>query len=179
MIMPANHVSHNYRYCQSCGEKIEKRKKVSWPAYSRRKYCNNKECLKAATTKGGSVIAGDNGFDPSSRDEMPISDYIGVNSKNGRLMADFNLGVLQAVEKVGHDAELSENARGVICTYKGVPVTGDVVKTANQWLMDNWMGKAGQRNAPPEVDNRTSDEKMRELEYIVKELGFRLVKIDE
>lgn len=167
MIMPAEYDKKKVRFCQICGEQILKSKNQGWKGYSKRKYCG-RTCMKENPKALG-----------IRKDDISLGEYIANGSKNGRLMADFNLGVLQAVEKIGHDAELSENARGVICTYKGVPVTGDVVKTANQWLMDNWMGKAGQRNAPPEVDNRTSDEKMRELEYVVKELGYRLVKIGE
>ena len=168
MIMSVEHAEKLVRFCEKCGGQIPKSKWQSWKQYSTRKLCG-RQCRH-----GRSAVSG------NSKD-LAISDYIALNSRNGRLMADFNLGVLKAVEKVGADVPL--NIKGllnkVICSYKGVPVTGDVVKTANQWLMDNWMGKAGQRNAPPEVDQRNADEKLKELEYVVKELGFKLVRVDE
>lgn len=166
--MPAEYDKKKVRFCQSCGEQILKSKWQGWGDYAKRKYCGRLCMQKHPKVKG--VRKGD----------ISLGEYIANGSKNGRLMADFNLGVLQAVEKVGNDVPVTGRDANLktICWYKGVPVTGDVVKTANQWLMDNWMGKAGQRNAPPEVDNRTGEEKMRELEYIVKELGFKLVKIE-
>ncbi len=176
--MPANYVSHDWRYCHNCGEKIEKRKKQAWTVYSKRKYCSKSECIKSIRKGKGSNLA-EGKMNPDSKDNMAISDYIGERSRNGRLMADYNIGVLEKVEKIGNDIESVEGyARGVICTYKGIQVTGNDIKTANQWLMDNWMGKAGQRNAPIEVDNRNESEKLTEMEYILKELGYRMVKIE-
>ena len=165
MIMPIEHQEKMVQFCQKCGGQIPKSKWVSWKQYSERKYCGR------SCRNGKPAVSG------NSKD-LAISDYIALNSRNGRLMADFNLGVLKAVEKIGNDIDSAENSRGVICSYKGVPVTGEVVKTANQWLMDNWMGKAGQRNAPADIDLRNASEKLVEMEFILRELGYKMVKID-
>ena len=166
-------ITNARRYCESCGELIPKVKLESWKSYNKRKYCNTK-CFNV---KRGQKLETD------TQDGMPISKYIAVNSRNGRLMADFNLGVLNAVNKVSNvqvkNSEDGNNGKGIICTYKGVPVTPDMVKTANQWLMDNWIGKASQRNPEPEKDDRTEEQKMEELKYTMKELGYEMVKIGE
>ena len=177
MIMSLEYEQKKVRFCKKCGEQIPKSKWTSWKQYSTRKYCG-RICVKGMSNKSG------------LGKDLAISEYIALNSRNGRLMADFNLGVLKAVEKIGNDIDSAsgsvepldrrvEKSRGIICTYKGVPVTGEVVKTANQWLMDNWMGKAGQRNAPADIDNRNAGEKLVEMEFILRELGYKMVKIDE
>lgn len=183
MIIPIDNkpvVSHNTRYCQRCGNPIVKQKNRSWTEYSKRKFCGD-ECFKGArmTRDGCGVI---NGMNPDSKDEMPIMHYIGKNSRNGRLMADYNLGILKAVEKVGDAQELSiqdGKINTVICMYKGIPVSPEMAKGANQWLMDNWIGKASQRLLEPEKDDRTEEQKMEELKYTMKELGYEMVKIGE
>lgn len=169
MEMPVRYVSHNIQYCQRCGEKIEKRKNLSWVGYSKRKFCSNPDCY----TGRGKIIV-DGGRD----NDISVSKYIGLQSRNGRLMADFNLGVLKAIEKVKDDGG-DEGKKGIICKYKGVPITADVVKVANQWLMDNWIGKAGQRSVEGERDDRPEVEKLRDLEYTLKEMGYKLEKIDD
>ena len=166
-------ITHDIRYCESCGESIQKKKYQSWKIYNSRKYCSEPGCY----------LGKDNKFNPDSVDELPVAHYIGKNSRNGRLMADFNLGVLKAVEKISNDkvknSEDGNNGKGVICTFKGIPVTPDMVKTANQWLMDNWIGKASQRNPEPEKDDRTEFQKLEELKYTMKELGFGMYELDK
>ena len=147
MIMPTELQENMVRFCQTCGMQIPKSKYVSWKNYSKRKYCGKgKLCIKGRANKEG------------VGKDLSVSEYIGLGSKNGRLMADFNLGVLKAVEKIDDDKDIESILaanKGVICKYKGIAVTADVVKTANQWLMDNWLGKAGQRTdgvKEPEAD---------------------------
>jgi len=167
MIMPIEHQEKMVQFCQKCGGQIPKSKWVSWKQYSDRKYCGR------SCRNGKPAVSG------NSKD-LAISDYIALNSRNGRLMADFNLGVLKAVEEIDVDKKVDllgkGGLQGIICSYKGVAVTGEVVRTANQWLMDNWMGKAGQRNAPADIDLRNASEKLVEMEFILRELGYKMVK---
>lgn len=147
-----------------CEKVIPKLKQESWARYAKRKFCS-KECVNKET-----VRKDDGTFNMGS--------YIAEKSRNGRMMADFNLGVLRAVERVKVDKSVAEGIRGVICSYKGVPVTGDVVKTANNWLMEQWKGRPGQRLPEAEEDNRSFEEKFKAMEYNLKEMGYKLVKID-
>lgn len=169
--MPKDYISQEKRYCEVCGIYIEKKKATSWRRYNERKYCGNK-CVGDA--KNGKVR-----LDPNSRDKSDVSDYIELKSKNGRLMADFNLGVLQAVEKIDDGKKLDVEGgkvNVVICRYKGVPVTGEVVKTANQWLMDNWKGKPGQRSDTVKEPEMSRDELVLALDALFEEEGGELVK---
>ena len=136
--MPDNHIVRTKKYCAVCGKYIIKTSGTSWRSYSSRKFCGSK-CL-------GESKRGISRMDPNSRDETAVSDYIELKTLNGRLMADFNIGVLQAVSKISDDAPLNGKKGGVICVYKGVQVTGDIVNKANEWLMNNWKGKPGQRS---------------------------------
>lgn len=136
--MAANHIVRTKKYCGVCGKYIIKKPSTSWKLYSERKFCGSK-CL-------GESKRGISRMDPNSKDETAVSDYIELKTLNGRLMADFNIGVLQAVNKVKDDKPLDKAAKGVICSYKGVQVTGDIVNKANEWLMNNWKGKPGQRS---------------------------------
>lgn len=161
--MPTDYVSREKRYCEVCGIYIIKKKGVSWKNYSKRKY-HDQKCTSEAKK-----VSGDR-MNPNSTDRTDVSDYIELKSKNGRLMADFNLGVLQAVEKVGADKKLSRFDNGkvdsTICTYKGVPVTGEVVKAANQWLMDNWKGKPGQRSDKVDEPEMSREELVMALDVL-------------
>lgn len=167
-------IVHETKYCTSCGLVMKKPKGLSWNRFMLRKYCGMK-CAKGKQGLATHVQTTD------GKDDMPVAHYIGKNSRNGRLMADYNLGLLKVVEKITDakvkNSEAGNNGKGIICTYKGIPVTPDMVKTANQWLMDNWIGKASQRNPEPEKDDRTEEQKMDELRYTVKELGYEMVKI--
>ncbi len=62
--------------------------------------------------------------------------------------------------------------------YKGMKVTVELSSKAVDWLGKNGWGTPSQRTPEPEVDNRSDDEKFKELEYVLKELGCKLVKID-
>jgi hypothetical protein len=137
-VMAANHVVRTKVYCGNCGKYVVKRANTSWHDYNKRKYCGSK-CL-------GESKKGLSRMNPDDKDQTAVSDYIEMKTANGRLMADFNIGVLQAVNKVKDDKPLDKEAKGVICSYKGVQVTGDIVNKANEWLMNNWKGKPGQRS---------------------------------
>jgi len=149
--------SREKRYCTVCGMYIVKKKNASWKAYGERKFCG----VRCGNEGKRSV----NKINVNGTDKSEISDYIALKSRNGRKMADFNLGILDAVENISDDADLGTiNRNGkysdVICTYKGVPVTGELVRSANQWLMDNWMGRPGQResmNKEPELTREEVD----------------------
>lgn len=166
--MDKSYVPRTQRFCHCCGALIIKKKGESWRKYNERKYCGV-PCSKKGMTEG---IA------PKETD-FSIAEYIASKSRNGRMMADFNLGVLRQVEQINDNTQFKDNGRGVICIYKGVPVTADVVKTANQWLMDNWIGKAGQRVLDNEGDTRTDAQILTELEYALMELGYKMVKIGD
>ena len=118
-----------------------------------------------------------------STTKRSISDYIAEKTEDGVLMANYNVGVLKAVSRVkdAKDLDVSDMSalKGTICVYKGIPITADVVQKANQWLMENWKGRPGQRATEAEVDTRTFDEKFKAMEYNLKEMGYKLVKIDE
>ncbi len=156
------------RYCGVCGDVIPKRTNVSWSLYGKRKYCGDRRCY---LHKGSKLI--DKG------DQTPMSDYIGKKSRNGRMMADFNLGVLQAIEKIGDDVGKNDLGRGVICMYKGVPITAEIVKSANQWLIENWVGKPGQRGEEVKEVELSRDELVAQLESSNEALGLVTLTVAE
>ncbi len=115
------------------------------------------------------------------KEKLSLAEYIKKGSNNGRLMADWNLDLIKALKWVKDDAEIGSDGggKGVICSYKGIPVTAEMAKSANAWLTDNWIGRAGQRVPEPVKDDRTEDQKMEELKFTLKELGYKLVKITQ
>lgn len=165
------------KFCLVCNEAIAKSSQVGWPAYNKKKYCSD-VCYDTVRGKKSRVKPISDGSLSTADDERNISEYIRASSNNGRLMADWNLGVVRALKRVRADANVdSAGLKGIICSYKGIPVTAEMAKSANAWLMDNWIGKAGQRAPEPERDDRTEDQKMEELRFTLKQLGYELVKI--
>ena len=68
-----------------------------------------------------------------------ISDYILKKTNNGKLMADFYIGVLK---------EINNNTEGKKMVYNGVPITVELAKSANDWLTNNCFGKPSARDKP-------------------------------
>jgi|TARA_B100000315_G_scaffold133876_1_gene123366 hypothetical protein len=57
-----------------------------------------------------------------------INDYMLRNTGNGKLMADFYIGVLKTKKA---------NTEGEKMVYNGVPITVELAKSATDWLSNN------------------------------------------
>ncbi len=79
-------------------------------------------------------------------DKASLSDYILRSTNNGKLMADFYIGVLKAIKSNKEDKQMS---------YNGIPITVELAKSANEWLTNNSLGKPIQRK--PDNDNEGFD----------------------
>ncbi len=101
--------------------------------------------------------------------KLSLSNYIKKKTNEGKILTNFYTGILKAVE----DSD-TENAP----MYKGMKVTVELSSKAVDWLGKNGWGTPSQRIPEPEVDNRSVVEKLKEMEYILGELGYKLVKID-
>jgi len=137
-------------HCKRCGDAIPKRRQASWAQYKAIKYC--KECGKAGMRH--KPLESDVG-------ELPISDFIGSSTQNGRLMANYYIGLLKAVDA---------NTNGGKPKYRGVEIANDMVKAASDWLTVNWIGRAGQRKAPDDKPKRSEGELKTRLRFLVKKL---------
>ncbi len=104
-----------------------------------------------------------------SRVGLSLSNYIKKKTNEGKELTDFYTGILKAVKDSDPDN---------VPMYKGMRVTVELSSKAVDWLGKNGWGTPSQRIPEPEVDNRSVEEKLKEMEYILKELGYKLVKID-
>ncbi len=100
---------------------------------------------------------------------LSLSKYIKKKTNEGKILTNFYTGILKAVE--GSDADN-------VPMYKGMKVTVELSSKAVDWLGKNGWGTPSQRTPEPEVDNRSVDEKFKELEYVLKELGYKMVPVD-
>ncbi len=100
---------------------------------------------------------------------LSLSKYIKKKTNEGKILTNFYTGILKAVE--GSDTDN-------VPMYKGMKVTVELSSKAVDWLGKNGWGTPSQRTPEPEVDNRTGEEKFKELEYVLKELGYKMVPID-
>jgi len=99
-----------------------------------------------------------------------INDYILRSTQNGKLMADFYIGVLNAIKA---------NTEGVKMVYNGVPITVELAKSANDWLTNNSIGKPSVRDKPEKEEPRlNAKEQEAELKMILNSAGLKLVDID-
>lgn len=147
--------------CKRCGDAIPKRQMASWKQYKKKKYCS--ECIKPGIR---------NLPLESEVGELPIGDFIGSKTQNGKLMANFYIGILEAAEGVDVNKKptIDSLKNKVISTYKGIPISTDLVKAASDWLTINWIGRAGQRKAPDEKPKRTLAELQSRLRFLIKKL---------
>jgi hypothetical protein len=99
---------------------------------------------------------------------LSLSKYIKKKTHEGKILTNFYTGILKAVEDSG-----PEN----VPMYKGMKVTVELSSKAVDWLGKNGWGTPTSRLPEPEVDNRSDDEKLKEMEYILKELGYKMVPI--
>jgi hypothetical protein len=104
-----------------------------------------------------------------SRVGLSLSKYIKKKTNEGKELTDFYTGILKAVKDSDPDN---------VPMYKGMKVTVELSSKAVDWLGKNGWGTPSQRTPEPEVDTRSIDEKLKEMEYILKELGYRMVPID-
>ena len=156
-------------YCEDCQKLIPKKTNQSWKDYADRKYCN-RTCLHRNQSK----------IQLNARAEltlpdgtiMPLGNYIKKNTESLRDTADFYIGITKHVNRLEADADK-------VGKYKGLDITIDVLDRANRFLVDNSIGKPSQRIPEPDTDDRTEDQKMEELKYTMRELGYELVKIGE
>ncbi|MCP4989050.1 MAG: hypothetical protein GY928_24230 [Colwellia sp.] len=102
-----------------------------------------------------------------TEEDVSLSSYINNETEQGKLMADFYIGILKTIKN---------NRKGDKVTYKGIAIGAELVKTANEWLTVNWIGKPGKRAEEQERDDRPMDEKMKELEYQVGRAGYYLIR---
>ncbi len=135
------------RRCKRCGDAIPKDYNRSWKEYKKKVYCRG--CLKRGIRN--KPLANNIG-------ELPIGDFIGTNTQNGRLMANYYIGILKAVD---------DNKNGSKPVYRGVEIANDMVKSAADWLTVNWIGRAGQRKPPDERVKRTDAELAERLKFLV------------
>jgi hypothetical protein len=104
-----------------------------------------------------------------NKEKLSLPNYIKKKTNNGKALTNFCTGVLKAVEDSDADN---------VPMYKGMKVTVELSSKAVDWLGKNGWGTPSQRTPEPEVDNRTGEEKMKELEYILGELGYKMVPIE-
>lgn len=136
--------------CKRCGDDIPKSNTRSWKEYKKRVYCS--ECGKAGVRN--TPLTNELG-------ELPIGDFIGSNTQNGRLMANYYIGLLKAV---------NDNKNSSKPMYRGVEIANDMVKAAADWLTVNWIGRAGQRKAPDDKIKRSEAELVERLRFLVKKV---------
>ena len=99
-----------------------------------------------------------------------INDYILRNTGNGKLMADFYIGMLKTIKA---------NTAGEKMVYNGVHITVELAKSANDWLSNNSWGKPSARDKPEKEEPKLSkEEKDAELKRIFYNAGLKLVDID-
>ncbi len=150
-------------YCKCCDGLIPKTRTTSWPIYSMKSYCGD-TCRILAQGKRQRKIKDKlaNEIKLADGTVMPIAGYIGAETEEGRLMADLYIGALKAVKAVDDKKELDLNAvtKGVICSFKGVPISLEYVKAATDWLTSNWLGKPGQRREEVKEPEMSRDELM-------------------
>jgi len=93
--------------------------------------------------------------------ETNLSDYILKSTSNGKLMADLYLNVLKTIKS---------NKQGEKMSYNGVPVTVELAKSANEWLVANSLGKPSARKQPDEKPKRSEGELKSRLRFLIKKL---------
>ncbi len=99
-----------------------------------------------------------------------ISDYILKKTNNGKLMADFYIGVLKTI---------NANTEGKKMVYNGVPITVELAKSANDWLTNNCFGKPSARDKPAIEEPEMSREELdAEIKRMINEAGLKLVDIN-
>jgi len=156
-------------YCEDCQKLIPKKTNQSWKEYSGRKYCN-KACL--ARNQSKMQIDAKAQLTLPDGTVMPLGNYIKKNTNNLRDTVDFYIGVTKRVQDLPDDIEEAGK-------YKGIVIDKELVKESNKFLVENSDGKPGQRTLPADIDLRNASEKLVEMEFILRELGYRMVKIDE
>ncbi len=87
-----------------------------------------------------------------SKEKASLSDYIFRNTNNGKLMADFYIGVLKTIKT---------NKEGKQMSYNGIPITVELAKSANEWLTNNCFGKPSARDKPKDEEPEMSVEEAR------------------
>jgi len=102
-----------------------------------------------------------------STTSLSLSNYIKKKTNEGKILTRANIAIVKAVD---------DNNEDTVPTYKGITITGEMYNKALEWLTKNGWGTPSQRTPEPEVDNRSVDEKLKEMEYILKELGYKMVK---
>jgi hypothetical protein len=97
-----------------------------------------------------------------NREKLSLAEYIKRKTDDGKMLTDLYIGILKVVEKSDPDN---------IPMYKGMKVTAELAHKAVEWLGKNGWGTPSQRIPEPEVDDRTEEQKLTELEYTLKELS--------
>ena len=94
-------------------------------------------------------------------EDTNLSDYILKCTGNGKLMANFYLGVLKTIKS---------NKQGEKMSYNGVPVTVELAKSANEWLVANSLGKPSARKAPDEKPKRSLEELRHRAKFLIRKI---------
>lgn len=160
------------RFCITCKKPIVKKGTVSAKAYSTRKYCD-RECL-AIYEKSQRVDKVETKRLSDGR-ILPIGKYLEDETGNGKLQANFWIGVMKKVDT--HVEKKDEDQYCAKCKsktydyyYKGLLVTAELAKSAADWLTMNTFGRYGQRKAPDEKPKRTLQELQSRLRFLIKKL---------
>jgi len=165
-------LKHAEVYCEYCKKPIIKKKTQSWPEYLARKYCD-RECLARDQAKLQSENAKIKMLPDGTI--MPIGKYLESRTDNGRLQADFYLGIMEKVrehEAVKDSAKLCMKCQNIYYGYyyKGLLITTDLASKAADWLTMNTFGRYGQRKAPDEKPKRTLEELRHRSKFLVKKI---------
>ncbi len=104
-----------------------------------------------------------------NKKKLTLAEYIKRKTDDGKMLTDLYIGILKVVEKSDPDN---------MPIYKGMKVTAELAHKAVEWLGKNGWGTPSQRIPEPEKDDRTEEQKLAELEYNLKELGYKMIPID-
>ena len=111
-----------------------------------------------------------NGGKEKTQGKNSISDYKLKNTNNGKLMVDFYIVVLNAI---------NNNSKGKKMVYNGILITVELAKSANDWLTNNCFGEPSARDKPQEKESEPGREEMiAEIKRISNEAGLKLVDIN-
>jgi len=132
-------VANNICSC-GCERLIPKRQGMSWKVYHERKYYE-KKCYgrgRKGVKGGSSTISGTRELVLDDGSVLPIGGYINEKTDDLRKLVDFYLGLVEYVGKLKDDC-------GEAGTYKGIEVDKVLISTAWSFLIENSLGKPGQR----------------------------------
>ncbi len=100
--------------------------------------------------------------------EIDYKEYAKGLTNNGRDCVDFYADLISFVKTRPYDA-------APLRSFKGIPISTSTLKDANNWLMDNIVGKATARAPEVPRDDRPMEEKLKECRYLLDKMGFYVI----